>query len=203
MSDGFLTGSGGVHMVGFFLHWHRYFVATYERALRDECGYTGAQPYWNWSLDAASGLPMEQWPIYNPDYGFGGNGPYTTDHNATISWPYQAGQTGGGCVSNGPFVNMTVNVGPGLQIGYNPHCLHRGLNPDTIPALKKEKTDAALLKGSFVEFDTAVQGAQDMNPEDGITIFHGAGHYAQGGDSTDFISSTSGKFKFCQTPDNN
>lgn len=34
-----------IHWVGHFILWHRYFVATYEKALRDECGYTGGQPY--------------------------------------------------------------------------------------------------------------------------------------------------------------
>jgi hypothetical protein len=27
-----------------FLSWHRYFVWTYETALREECGYKGYQP---------------------------------------------------------------------------------------------------------------------------------------------------------------
>ena len=30
---------------GHFLAWHRYFVAAYEKALREECSYDGAQPY--------------------------------------------------------------------------------------------------------------------------------------------------------------
>lgn len=34
-----------IHWVGHFTLWHRYFVATYEKALREECGYTGGQPY--------------------------------------------------------------------------------------------------------------------------------------------------------------
>lgn len=34
-----------IHWVGHFILWHRYFVATYEKALRDECGYLGGQPY--------------------------------------------------------------------------------------------------------------------------------------------------------------
>ena len=33
-----------IHWVGHFILWHRYFVATYEKALRNECGYTGGQP---------------------------------------------------------------------------------------------------------------------------------------------------------------
>lgn len=42
---GLLTCTGGVHMVGQTFPWHRYALWTYETALRDECGYSGAQPY--------------------------------------------------------------------------------------------------------------------------------------------------------------
>ncbi|KAF3037027.1 hypothetical protein E8E11_005851 [Didymella keratinophila] len=30
-----------IHGTGDFLSWHRYFVHGYEKALREECGYTG------------------------------------------------------------------------------------------------------------------------------------------------------------------
>jgi tyrosinase len=33
-----------IHYTGNFQPWHRFFVYTYEKALRDECGYTGYQP---------------------------------------------------------------------------------------------------------------------------------------------------------------
>lgn len=35
-----------IHNNANFLGWHRYFTWSYEQALRNECGYTGAQPYW-------------------------------------------------------------------------------------------------------------------------------------------------------------
>jgi hypothetical protein len=56
-------------------------MAYYEKALREECGYDGAQPYWDWLIDTESGLNMTQWPIFDPDTGFGGDGPFiaTTD----------------------------------------------------------------------------------------------------------------------------
>ena len=34
-----------LHIKGQFLPWHRLFMKSYENALRNECGYTGAQPY--------------------------------------------------------------------------------------------------------------------------------------------------------------
>jgi tyrosinase len=111
----------------------------------------------------------------------------------TASWPYMSGQTGGGCVQDGPFQNYTMGVGPGLSLTSNPHCLRRGLNPDTIPYLKSEKVTAAMASDTYLNFDIAVQGPQDLDPSQGITLFHGSGHFIQGGDSTDFISSSTGK----------
>ncbi|KAJ4290793.1 hypothetical protein N0V88_006543 [Collariella sp. IMI 366227] len=39
-----------VHADGLFLPFHRFYVHLYEKALREECGYKGAQPYWDWTL---------------------------------------------------------------------------------------------------------------------------------------------------------
>lgn len=33
-----------IHYTGNFLPWHRWFTYSYEKALRDECGYKGYQP---------------------------------------------------------------------------------------------------------------------------------------------------------------
>ena len=33
-----------IHGTANFLGWHRYFVRTYELALKNECGYKGYQP---------------------------------------------------------------------------------------------------------------------------------------------------------------
>lgn len=38
-----------IHVNGVFLHWHREFLHIWQTALRTECGYTGYQPYWNWT----------------------------------------------------------------------------------------------------------------------------------------------------------
>lgn len=43
--SGLLTCTGGIHLVGQTFPWHRYAVWEYETALRNECGYPGAQPY--------------------------------------------------------------------------------------------------------------------------------------------------------------
>lgn len=41
-----------IHNTGFFFPWHRLYVQTWEDALRLKCGYDGASPYWDWTLDA-------------------------------------------------------------------------------------------------------------------------------------------------------
>lgn len=76
-----------VHNVGGFLPWHRYFVLAHENALRNECNYTGYQPYWEETLDMgdlASSL------LFDPVTGFGGQG--------------------GECLDDGPFSNLTIHV---------------------------------------------------------------------------------------------
>ncbi|KAG8733898.1 hypothetical protein FRC12_018712 [Ceratobasidium sp. 428] len=40
------------HFTGLFFPFHRWYLTCFEKALRNECGYTGYLPYWDWSLDA-------------------------------------------------------------------------------------------------------------------------------------------------------
>jgi tyrosinase len=93
-----------IHGTTSFLSWHRYFVYTYEQALRNECGYTGYQPYWNWGKTAFD--PVNS-PVFDgSDYSMSGNGVYEP-HNCTDALPtglncIPPGE-GGGCVVTGPF----------------------------------------------------------------------------------------------------
>jgi tyrosinase len=101
-----------IHYTGTFLAWHRYFTWQYEQALRNECGYKGYQPYWNWAKTAASGLdnsPM----LDGSAYSMSGNGEKIAGQGDVVI----AGRgepfikippgTGGGCVKSGPFKNMS------------------------------------------------------------------------------------------------
>ena len=36
-----------IHATGLFFAWHQWFVQLYETAIREECGYSGYQPYWD------------------------------------------------------------------------------------------------------------------------------------------------------------
>ncbi|WQF87006.1 Putative tyrosinase copper-binding domain, di-copper centre-containing domain superfamily [Colletotrichum destructivum] len=110
-----------IHFVANFLPWHRYLLKVHEDLLRNECGYTGAQPYWDWTIDAdAQNMPGS--PIFDPVTGFGGDGQYT-------------GSTQPGfqrCVIDGPFANTNLTLAMGWPEtnvrGDRPHCLTRVFN---------------------------------------------------------------------------
>ncbi|KAH8821800.1 hypothetical protein F5884DRAFT_827986 [Xylogone sp. PMI_703] len=59
------------HLNPSFLAWHRYFTHIYESTLHDECGFKGAIPYWDWTLDWED---LSRAPVFDSDYGFGGDG---------------------------------------------------------------------------------------------------------------------------------
>ncbi|KAH9477723.1 N-acetyl-6-hydroxytryptophan oxidase ivoB [Psilocybe cubensis] len=166
-----------IHFVGHFQPWHRYFVATYEKALRQECGYFGAQPYWDWSLDATSPENFMKSPVFDSVLGFGGNGPYTEE--GVVAAPFEIpGRTGGGCVRDGPFAHQRLHVGPGNSVAPNSYCLTRDFSPIIVmSALNTSVVNRVLSQPDFNNFDIVLQG--------GITLetftVHAGGHLGVGG----------------------
>ncbi|KAK7720867.1 hypothetical protein SLS63_009650 [Diaporthe eres] len=167
-----------IHYVGHFLPWHRYFVAVYEHMLRAECGYAGAQPYWDWTLDVDTDEAFTSSPVFDPEQGFGGNGPYV---EGNASDPFAVpGRTGGGCVADGPFAGRDdfVHLGPASSVSYNPQCLKRDLSPSFARRyLGMNQTQLTLSQGDFGWFDRVVEGGPSFDAS-GI---HGGGHYGVGG----------------------
>ncbi|UNI21818.1 Tyrosinase [Purpureocillium takamizusanense] len=125
-----------IHYNGYFQPWHRWFIYEYERALRKECGYKGYQPYWDWPK--YSSAPQDS-PIFNGDpYSLGGNGEFianlTRPSRASTDLPLpgkgaRPRGVGGGFVTTGPFANITINVGPGDNVAYNPRRIKRDVGP--------------------------------------------------------------------------
>lgn len=129
---------------GNFLSWHRYFTWTWEKALREECGYEGYQPYVNWGKYAHDivGSPL----FDGSETSIGGNGEYIPHNGTGIPSNdnpiiYLPPGNGSGCVITGPFKNMTVNLGPVAPslydlranpqadgLGLNERCLRRDLS---------------------------------------------------------------------------
>jgi tyrosinase len=104
---------------GNFLSWHRYFTWSYEQALRNECGYQGSQPYYNWPKWAQD---PEHSPAFDgSDLSMSGNGEYLPGRNNTcipsveqcsISLPPGRG---GGCVKSGPFKEQVIPCSNNLK----------------------------------------------------------------------------------------
>ncbi|KAK8004253.1 hypothetical protein PG989_003972 [Apiospora arundinis] len=187
-----------IHATGNFLTYHRYLVALYESALINECGYKGAQPYWNWLAyqDDLSKSPL----LDGSDTSMGGDGAYFA-HNGSktaIGW-FQPGK-GGGCVASGPFKDTVANLGPvaptmnGLEkspspLAYNPRCLRRDFTSRapktwfTVENFLNLTTGAA--SHSIATFQTELQGRFG----EGFLGMHTAGHQSIGADSADLFSS--------------
>ncbi|KAI8623979.1 hypothetical protein F5Y19DRAFT_342209 [Xylariaceae sp. FL1651] len=188
-----------IHYTGNFLVWHRYFTWLYEEALREECGYLGTQPYWDWAKTAATGMHAS--PIFDgSDTSMSGDGEPIANQSKVvltgINLPplYLDPGTGGGCVVSGPFKDLVVNLGPaalavpgGSQqanpngpLAYNPRCLKRSLT-DTI---NKEFANATAVLSLLVGTDNVYDFEMQMQgiPEDASIGVHGGGHYALGGD---------------------
>ncbi|KAK4213655.1 hypothetical protein QBC37DRAFT_169179 [Rhypophila decipiens] len=125
---------------------HRYYVWVYEQALRNECNYTGYQPYMNY--DRYTKEP-EKSPLFNGNSSsMGGTGEYDPNYIG-VNQPARnpnliKSAGGGGCVKSGPFSDMVVNLGPTSSstapknsvprnpqsngLGLNPRCLRRDIN---------------------------------------------------------------------------
>jgi tyrosinase len=174
----------------------RWFTWTWEKALREECGYPGYQPYINWGRYA---LDLVNAPIFDgSDLSIGGNGVFV-NHSA-INIPSDAlpyiqipPGTGGGCIKDGPFRNMSVNLGPVSPVlknisvnpqpdglGYNPRCLRRDISQYAAQNWVQDQnvTDLITQSPNISAFQTTLQG----NFPVGFLGVHTGGHMFVAGD---------------------
>ncbi|KAF9691299.1 hypothetical protein EKO04_010796 [Ascochyta lentis] len=157
-----------IHYTGPFLGFHRYFIWQYEQALRNECGYKGYQPYWDWTKTAVTGL--ENSPLFDgSDYSMSGNGEFIPGRgnvilggNGLVEIPIPAG-TGGGCVTSGPFKDMKRDL--------TDYVNKRWANATSVVSL-------ILDHKTISDFQLEMQGL----PGSGSIGVHGGGHYSWGGD---------------------
>lgn len=190
-----------IHGTGNFLSWHRYFTWAYEQALRNECGYQGYQPYWNWGRWALE--PLDS-PIFDGgEASMSGNGEYAP-HDCANAIPtglncIPAG-AGGGCVTSGPFANMTVNLGPisltltgipglvpidptqpGGLFQYNPRCMRRDISSWVSRQWLNDRniSDLIVNNNDIGSFQYDMQGDDFLDGNYGV---HAAGHFTVGGD---------------------
>ncbi|KAG9230340.1 hypothetical protein BJ875DRAFT_158608 [Amylocarpus encephaloides] len=185
-----------IHGTGSFLSWHRYYTWAYEQALRNECGYNGTQPYW----DFGKWQDPENSPIFDgSDTSLGGNGKKVS-HKATFVGP---AQNGGGCVETGPFANMTIRLGPISPMadpapprnpksdgfGLNTRCLRRDIGPYLPTRATTTAQMVSLITSSKTvgSFQDTLQGGGGFGGAGGI---HAGAHFTIGSDPAgDFYTS--------------
>ncbi|KAL5117565.1 hypothetical protein ACEQ8H_004458 [Pleosporales sp. CAS-2024a] len=181
-----------IHGTGNFLSWHRYFTFAYEHALRTECGYNGTQPYWDWGRWRTP----ETSPIFDGSETSMGSQGEKVAHNSNGIRP--AGN-GGGCIVQGPFKDMKVNLGPLAALGdttppanprsdgygYNPRCIKRDISGYLVQRYSTPTQIAALITDS----DNIGSFQDTMQVRNGTGV-HGVGHFTVSGDpGSDFFVS--------------
>ncbi|OAA65840.1 putative domain, di-copper centre [Niveomyces insectorum RCEF 264] len=177
---------------------HKYFIWTYEKALREECGYTGYQPYMNYDRYAQD--PIHSSMFNGNASSMGGNGA-PSNYNGVIQpfrKPYDkippAG--GGGCVTEGPFKDMVVSLGPKAAVvnnvpknpqedglGSNPRCLRRDVNRNSALGATANYTYSLIMDNKDVDsFYNRYLGQPQLKNDTHPWGLHNAGHYMIGGD---------------------
>ncbi|KAI5804632.1 hypothetical protein DFH27DRAFT_512665 [Peziza echinospora] len=163
-----------VHRSGWFLPWHRYFTYAHEELLRTECGYTGAQPYWDESGEVGR---FKQSKIFTPE-AFGSDGDpdqlYHYDYNIP---PLPGKNETNGCVTDGPFADYVLNIGPTAERS-EPHCISRQLNETASPFARPEAVSKCMALDNILDFSNCIE----LGP-------HLAGHFGTGGEMDNPISS--------------
>ncbi|KAI0518167.1 hypothetical protein F5B22DRAFT_74382 [Xylaria bambusicola] len=173
---------------------HKYYVWLFEKALREECGYTGYQPYMNYDRYAQD--PGNS-PLLNGNASsIGGNGVRDPAYKGVA----QPGRTpniiasggGGGCVKEGPFSDMVVNLGPtamatGAKIpknprsdgtGANPRCLRRDVNRNAAMGATADRAYRLLTKHNDMDsFYNELLGTPPPKNDPYPWGIHTAGHY--------------------------
>ena len=72
-----------MHNTANFLGWHRYYMWQYEKTLKEECGFKGTLPYYDWARWADDPLAS---PLFDgSETSISGNGaPYPQRANQTV-----------------------------------------------------------------------------------------------------------------------
>ncbi|KAM7216372.1 hypothetical protein V8F06_008294 [Rhypophila decipiens] len=186
-----------IHNDGLFLGFHRYYVHLYEQALRQECGYRAAQPYWDWTIGWED--PRQTAVFDGSPWSMGSNGVFIPDRPPTIvnfgagigDQPVAVG-TGGGCVEKGPFTadKYQIHLGPtGYEPhgpldgrGYNPRCLNRDITLEVAQKLRPSNVAGLLGQGNLFNFSLVLDAPAGV---------HVAGHFSVAGMQLDIFNGPS------------
>ncbi|KAK7951219.1 uncharacterized protein PG986_006947 [Apiospora aurea] len=203
-----INNTQSIHNSGYFLHWHRAFVWSFEQALRNECGLTfwmtGYLPYWNHgkgAQDLISSPYLDGGPTSQ-----GGNGVYAK-HGCATGLPsgllcIEPG-VGGGCVETGPYAGIMMNISatapqfelvtPGPKFSYQPRCIRHDISNALGQKWAGDERAVDLLTDPAGQAGIAGIQAGIENTgtaTEGFYGLHQYGHFAVSGDpSGDFYNS--------------
>ncbi|KAI1467969.1 uncharacterized protein F4812DRAFT_459251 [Daldinia caldariorum] len=137
----------------------------------------------DWTQDVANVESLLGSPIFDSEYGFGGNGDYIADISGfPDEWVTDIdipGRSGGGCLTDGPFAGINASMGPGRHTEYTPHCIRRDISPWLmLRSLNADTVNFVLNSSSFFELDHRIEGLAL-----GVLAVsvHGGGHLGIGG----------------------
>ncbi|EAW10804.1 putative polyphenol monooxygenase [Aspergillus clavatus NRRL 1] len=191
--------TSNIHNDGLLLPWHRHFLYLFEKALRDECGYTGHLPYWDWSR--YDNVNLTHTALFdNSPTSLSGDGAYNPNEQTICTPEGCMGRgTGGGCVTGGPFADWPTHLGPFQLVSldqlyrplsqdafrYNPRCLQRSFNQ----VLLRRYTNGSVVQ-DMLRSRTISELLRVLDPSvAGQVGAHPAGHIALGPTMTDVFSS--------------
>ncbi|KAI5790277.1 hypothetical protein EDC01DRAFT_616541, partial [Geopyxis carbonaria] len=165
-----------IHWEAQFLPWHRYYVWVFETRLKKDCGFKGDQPYWDYARDSGK---LNDSPIFDPEFGFGGDGLPIKDPYYSRIPPGMPPGPGGGCQTNGPFKDWTIHIATRNDTGpREDRCLTRSINEVVSRDWCNQKTvDYVQSQTNFRAFTLAMQG--DLHYE--RFGLHLCGHYIVAG----------------------
>jgi tyrosinase len=178
-----------IHGNGVFLSWHRHFLYLFQKALTEECSFKGAVPYWNWPwwADDLGGSPL----FDGSETSLGGDGYWDPKMPAiqNVNYTFPRG-SGGGCISSGPFTNITTGFRmfenaeilrrtlPEDALEYQPRCVTRDLNSNLTRSNHREAVvDNLLSAPTIADFQKVMEGTVRNTS---ILGPHSAGHWSVG-----------------------
>ncbi|KAB5518927.1 hypothetical protein GE09DRAFT_977947 [Coniochaeta sp. 2T2.1] len=139
-----------IHTTGNFLPYHRYFL-NIQKSLLQECGYNDTLPYWDETRDAGK---FSASPVFDATTGFGGSGAGTSS-----------------CLVNGPFVNFTVNIGPGFTT--QPRYVNRKITDFLSTQTGTSYVNAALSKTTYAEVLDAIYSGPHLYGHMALSMMNG------------------------------
>lgn len=132
--------------------------------LQDECGYTGALPYWDEQHDLEVYGTLDKASVWGADeFSFGTNGVNTT--------------SGTNCVVDGPFANTTLRMDQIWGVNYyDEYCLSREWNQTAFTFANQSYVDVCFEKTNYNEANFCY-----------VDSPHSCGHLATGGTVSIFL----------------